>query len=114
MTKSGMRPYSLAILMILSSAIGCQSMRGSQSASLVHENGEIQTVKSERASTDRVSLARLSQELEPSSTDADSEDAGESLWSKLRSPTRFLLPRTDADTQSATVLEAGQGLDDGF
>ena len=114
MTISGMRPFSLAILLIIASTIGCQSMRGSQSAAMVNGNDAIQTVKSEHASSDRGSMVRLSQELESPSSDASSKDPGESLWSKLRSPSRFLLPRTDVNAQSATVLETGQGLDDGF
>jgi hypothetical protein len=114
MTQSGMRPFSLAILLIIASTIGCQSMRGPQSAAMVNGNDAIQTVKSEQPLDDRGAMVRRSRELESSSNEAGSEDPGNSLWSKLRSPTRFLLPRTDADAQSATDLETGPGLDDGF
>lgn len=55
--------------------------------------------------------------LKSESLNSESTASGEKtggLWSKLKSPGRFLLPRTDLDEDSAMSLESWQALDDGF
>ena len=96
------------------STIGCQSAGTQRSAAIWPSLGNVRTVKAESASADQSPIVLLSRDLQASEDQVDAEPSDQSLWSKLRTPTRFLLPRTDADSNSATVLEAEQGLDDGF
>lgn len=112
MTKLGMRPFSLAILIAVASSTGCQSTGSSQYAATSSEPAVIRTVKAEREPVAKGSVVVLSQELESPASGTGTTD-GSSLWSKLR-PTRFLLPRTDADAETETTPEPAQGLDDGF
>lgn len=94
------------------SAIGCQSIHEQRSASFGHQQDEIRTVKSEQSSETRSAVVTLSREIHDDGSDADSGQLKRSLWSRLQTPTRILLPRTD--TSEGTVLEEAQGLDDGF
>ena len=113
MTKSGMRPSPLVILFAVTSIVGCQTAGSSQYAATRTDHSVIRTVKAERDVASKSPVVVLSQELESPETDASTSNANSSLWSKLR-PTRFLLPRTDANTESEAVPATDQGLDDGF
>jgi hypothetical protein len=114
MTASGKRYFSLALALLITPLAGCQSMRGHQSVDYRGGQETIQTVKAEQLTDASSSVVTLSRELEESPSDGSLRQTKRSLWSKLQTPTRFLLPRTDTDTNAATVLEAEQGLDDGF
>lgn len=102
---------SLVALVSLS-ATGCQSIHGQQSARFRPRQDEIRTVKSEQSSETRSAVVTLSREIQDDGSDGDSGQSKQSLWSRLQTPTRILLPRTD--TSEGTVLEEAQGLDDGF
>lgn len=92
--------------------VGCQSMGGQRTATVGHTPSPLQTVKADSRSTDSSPIILLSGDLQPSEEQAAEVSPDQSLWSRLSKPTRFLLPRTDAE--SATTLETPQGLDDGF
>jgi len=92
--------------------VGCQSMGSQRTTAIEATPNSIQTVKADASLNDRSPIVLLSGDLQPTEKQAAAESPDQSLWSKLSKPTRFLLPRTDSD--SATVLEPGQGLDDGF
>jgi hypothetical protein len=62
--------------------------------------------------SDDGSVVLLSRDIQSREQKFSTSSSDQTLWSKLSSPTRFLLPRTDSD--SSAVLESAQGLDDGF
>ena len=112
MTISRMSCFSLVIMLVTASVSGCQSVGGQHSAAFRNGQDVIQTVKAEQAYEERAAVVTLSQELEAAPEEVSSGSTKQSLWSKIQTPTRFLLPRTE---NSATpVLDAEQGLDDGF
>ena len=112
MTQSAMSFKHLAIAFLAISAVGCQSMGTRQTVSKPPLDSTVQTVKSESTDTERSPIVHLSREIQAQTEQSDTESDNASLWSKLRTPTRFLLPRTDHD--EGTVLESSQRLDDGF
>ena len=112
MIPSGTRFLSLTVVCVVASSVGCQSAGSQRSAAVFNSADSIRTVRTEESSADSGPIVLLSRDIDVSEQKGSSESADKSLWSKLRSPTRFLLPRTDSD--SATVLESAQGLDDGF
>jgi hypothetical protein len=114
MTISGTKLCLLTAMLIVASSTGCSGLRGHQSAATNISNDVVYAVRAERDTKDRGPIAAVSQELEASSVDEDPSGAVGSIWSKLRSPTRFLLPRTDSDGDTAESLSPAQGLDDGF
>ena len=114
MTSSGTVFQSLLAICFIISAVGCQSAGTQRSAAISNSLGNFRTVKAESTSADQSPIVLLSRDLQASEDQVGAELSDQSLWSKLRTPTRFLLPRTDVDSNSATVLEAEQGLDDGF
>lgn len=114
MNSSGNYYQSLLAICFMISVVGCQSAGTRRTAAMSPSPGNVRTVKAESTSADQRPIVLLSQELQATESQVDVETSDRSLWSKLRTPTRFLLPRTDADSNSATVLEAEQGLDDGF
>ncbi|MFT5326984.1 MAG: hypothetical protein ACI8P0_004870 [Planctomycetaceae bacterium] len=112
MIPSGTNFFSLLIVCAAAFSVGCQSAGSQRSAATFDSSDAIRTVKSEENAADKGPIVLLSRDIQTANQQASPESSDQSLWSKLRSPTRFLLPRTDSD--SATVLEPGQGLDDGF
>lgn len=114
MNLSGTIFKSLLAICFMISAVGCQSAGTQRSAELSPALGNIRTVKADSTSAEQSPIVLLGQELQVSDEQDAAESSNQSVWSRLRSPTRFLLPRTDADSSSATVLEAEQGLDEGF
>lgn len=114
MTSSGTVFQSLLAICLIISAVGCQSAGAQRSAAISNSLDNVRTVKAESTSADQAPIVLLSRDLQASQEEVEAEPSDQSLWSKLRTPTRFLLPRTDADSNSATVLEADLGLDDGF
>lgn len=114
MHSSGTYFQSLLAICFLITVVGCQSAGARQTAAISPSLGNVRTVKAESTSSDQRPIVLLSQELQTAENLMDVEPSDRSLWSKLRTPTRFLLPRTDADSNSAPVLEPEQGLNDGF
>lgn len=112
MTPSVTGFLSLIVVCFAAFSVGCQSAGSQRSAATFDSSDAVRTVKSEANTADSGPIVLLSRDIQTADQDASPESSDQSLWSKLRSPTRFLLPRTDSD--SATVLEPGQGLDDGF
>lgn len=112
MTIPGPRCFLSVIALFSLATVGCQSIHGQQAASIRPQQNGIRTVKSEQPSETRTAVVTLSRELEDDAADTDSGQSKKSLWSRLQTPTRILLPRTD--TSEGTVLEEAQGLDDGF
>lgn len=90
-------------------------MGGSQHATASRHDSVIRTVRGERTPAENTPAVVLSQQLEEPADDVAATETSGSLWSKLRAPRRFLLPRTDAGTEETeTDVEPAQGLDDGF
>lgn len=112
MTESGSRCCLSIAVLVIASLSGCQSIRGQQAADLHHSSNDIRIVKSEQPAESRGAVVTLSRQLETDPSDEVSGGSKKSLWSRIQSPTRFLLPRTD--TAEGAVLEEEQGLDDGF
>ena len=103
---------SLIVVCFAACSVGCQSAGSQRSAATFDSSDAIRTVKSEAGTADSGPIVLLGRDIQSADQQASPDSSDQSLWSKLKSPTRFLLPRTDSD--SATVLEPGQGLDDGF
>ena len=112
MIPSGTSILSLIMACFAALSAGCQGAGPQRSAAAFDSSDAIRTVRAEENITDIGPIVLLSRDIDVSEQKGSSESADPSLWSKLRSPTRFLLPRTDSD--SATILESAQGLDDGF
>lgn len=112
MAQSGMSFTQFAIAFLATATIGCQSMGARQTVSTPTSASTVQTVKNESTEPERGPIVLLSRELQASTEQSNTESDKASLWSKLRTPTRFLLPRTDGG--QGTVLETSQGFDDGF
>jgi hypothetical protein len=112
MIPSGTSFLSLFIVCVATCSVGCQSLGSQRTAAVFDSSDALRTVKAEASTTDSGPIVLLSRDIQVSDQPASPESSDQSLWSRLRSPTRFLLPRTDSD--SAAVLEPGQGLDDGF
>jgi len=91
-------------------------MRGQQSTAITSSQNVIRTVKADSETADGSPMILLHRELEASNDEVDAGTTNRSLWSKLRTPTRFLLPRTDVNSATGTVMEPESelGLDDGF
>ena len=103
---------SLFLVCVAVFSVGCQSIGSQQSAAVFRSSDAIRTVKSDAVSTDDGSVVLLSRDIQSREQKFSTSSSYQTLWSKLSSPTRFLLPRTDSD--SSAVLESAQGLDDGF
>ena len=112
MTPSVTGFLSLLVVCFAAFSVGCQSAGSQRSAATFDSSDAIRTVKSEAGTVDSGPIVLLSRDIQSDDQQASPESSDQSLWSKLKSPTRFFLPRTDSD--SATVLEPVQGLDDGF
>tara|TARA_R110002072_G_scaffold303094_1_gene493248 strand:- start:58537 stop:58875 length:339 start_codon:yes stop_codon:yes gene_type:complete len=93
-------------------SVGCQSVGSQQSAAVLEPPDTIRTVKADTDTTDSGPVILLNRDIQARNQKFSEDSSGQTLWSKLSSPTRFLLPRTDSD--SSAVLEDAQGLDDGF
>jgi len=111
------RRFALLVALGIASSIGCQGMRQHQTPSAsTRPSGSrdvMLTVSSESSrKSSRQPLVTLSREVEAPAS--ETEETSSPLWSRITSPSRFLLPRTDLDENSASKLESTQSLAAGF
>ena len=103
---------SLLVVCVAVFSAGCQGIDSQKSAAVFLPSDAIRTVKSDAVTTDNGPIVLLRRDIQSGEQKSSTSSSGQALWSKLSSPTRFLLPRTDTD--SSAILESAQGLDDGF
>ncbi|MDA1164384.1 MAG: hypothetical protein O3B13_14910 [Planctomycetota bacterium] len=106
--------FLLTAILIVASCTGCSGLRAHQSAATNVSKDVVFAVRAERDSEVRGPIVAISQELEAPSVDEEPSGTVDSIWAKLRSPTRFLLPRTDSNGDTAESSSPAQGLDEGF
>lgn len=106
----GLLPLLVVCVAVFSA--GCQSIGSQKSAAVFLPSDAIRTVKSDAVTTDNGPIVLLSREIQSREQKSSTSSSDQTLWSKLSTPTRILLPRTDS--HSSAILESAQGLDDGF